>query len=319
MNSSGLSTQRKGNWGAAWALLFVVLGLAVTHTVRARLARDFELARTKRDIYALPSPRQAIVFCMGYRSALAEIIFAHVLVQSGLHIQEHRRFDTLAAYLNTVIALDPKFATPYHLADTLLTFQAGKPALKNFNDARAIIERGMQELPYDQELYLTAGQFFAYLAAPQISSLDSPAAAERWKLEGARALARSCELVGHNENIPYHCITAAHLFDAAGERQATQSFLERVLAVNDDPEIRNLALSYLGRSLGKAENEEVQRRFSELDRIRKADLPFVGKNRYLLLPPRHDPIDCVGYLGDSEAKCATCSLDWHARMEQASK
>src|ERR1700690_2993990 len=104
----------------------VLLGVVISHSVRAGLARDFARARTKRDIYALPSPRQAVAFSLGYRSAMAELIFAHVLVESGLHIQEHRRFDTLGTYLETVVALDPQFSTPYRLADTLLTFQAAK-------------------------------------------------------------------------------------------------------------------------------------------------------------------------------------------------
>ena len=222
---------------------------------------------------------------------MAELIFAHLLVESGLHLQEHRRFDTLDAYLETVIALDPKFSTPYRLADTLLTFQAGKATLKDFKLARSVLERGMRELPFDQE----------------------------WKIAGARALARSCELIGHNENFPYHCITAAHLFDKAGEHQAMRRFLERVLAVNDDENIRDLAFGYLGRGLGKADAEAEQRRLNELDLIRKSEMPFVGKNRYLLLPPHYDPYRCVGYLGDTNAKCATSLFDWHARNEQISK
>ncbi len=297
----------------------VLLGTIVTHSVRAGLARDFARARTKRDIYALPSPRQAVAFSLGYRSAMAELIFAHLLVESGLHLQEHRRFDTLDAYLETVIALDPKFSTPYRLADTLLTFQAGKATLKDFKLARSVLERGMRELPFDQELHLTAGQYLAYLAAPRIEEFSGKTEAEQWKIAGARALARSCELIGHNENIPYHCITAAHLFDKAGEHQAMRRFLERVLAVNDDENIRDLAFGYLGRGLGKADAEAEQRRLNELDLIRKSEMPFVGKNRYLLLPPHYDPYRCVGYLGDTNAKCATSLFDWHARNEQISK
>ena len=302
---------------AALVTLLLILGIVATQVTRGSLARDYTRALTKRDIYTLPSPRQAIVFSLGYRSALADLVFAHVLVQSGLHLQDHRRFDTLTAYLDTVNALDPKFATPYHLADTLLTFQAGKPNLRDFRDARAVLERGMHELPYDQELHLIAGQYLAYLAPSHIARLDSQEEADRWKLAGARALARSCELIGRNENIPYQCITAAHIFDAAGEHQAMYRFLERVLAVNDDEEIRKLAFGYMGRSLGRVEEEAAQRRFNELDLIRKSDLPFVGKNRYLLLPPRFDPYACAGYLGNSNPKCATSLFDWHARNEHA--
>src|ERR1039457_3859923 len=172
----------------------VLLGSVLLHSVRGGLAHDFSRARVKRDIYALPSPRQAVAFSLGYRSAMAELIFAHLLVESGLHLQEHRRFDTLDAYLETVIALDPKFATPYHLADTLLTFQADPASLKDFKQARGILETGMRELPFDQELHLTAGQFLAYLAAPRIEEFAGKTEAEQWRIAGARALARSCEL-----------------------------------------------------------------------------------------------------------------------------
>ena len=310
-------TQRPARAGLLIQLAVLLLGLLVCQPIRGGLARDFGRGRAKRDVYALPSPQQAITMSLGYRSAMAELIFAHVLVDTGLHLQEHRRFDTLKAYLDTVTALEPKFATPYRMADTLLTFQAGKSALKDYKDARALLERGMAQLPFDQELHQVAGQFLAYLAPAQIEEFAGRAEAEQWRLAGARALARSCELVGHNENVPYHCITAAKLFDVAGERQAMQRFLERVLAVNDDEEIRNLALGYLGRSLSDAERKDTERRFGDLDLVRKADLPFVGKNRYLLLPPPYDPFVCVGYLGDTNPHCATNLVDWHQRHEMS--
>jgi hypothetical protein len=166
---------------------------------------------------------------------------------------------------------------------------------------------------------LTAGQFMAYLAAPQVAELAGPEKAEQWKLDGARALARSCELIGHNENVPYHCITAAKLFDGAGQKEAAKRFLQRVLAANDNEDVRQLALNYLSRSLGNQRDPEVQTSFSDLERARKADLPFVAKNRYLLLPPPFDPIACAGNLDDSRVACATSLLEWHARKEKTLK
>jgi hypothetical protein len=303
----------------SYQLALLSLGVFASQLIRSGLAGDFARARIRHDVYALPSPRQAIAMSLGYRAALAELLFAHVLVESGLHLQQHRRFETLTAYLTTVIELEPKFATPYRMADTLLTFQVGKPTLRDFKDARMFVERGMRELPFDQEVHLVAGQYLAYLAAPHIADLAGREEAERWRLAGARALARSCELIGHDENIPYHCITAARLFDAAGERQAMQRFLERILAINDDEEIRRMALGYLGRTLGDLEREDTERRFNELDGIRKADLPFVGKNRYLLLPPHYDPCACVGYLANTQPKCATSLFDWHQRTEGSAR
>ena len=313
------SSERQWGGGTVLAAFGFVCAFLMAQWFRGDLASEVARAKTKRDVYALPSPAQAKIFSLGYRSALAELIFAHVLVESGLHLQQKRKFDTLAAYLRTVVELDPKFSTPYRLADTLLTFQAGPAQLKDFEDAREILERGMLELPYSQELFLTAGQFFAYLAAPQVAQLAGPEAAARWRLAGARALARSCELVGQNDNIPYSCITAARLFSGAGERDAVKSFLQKVLAVSDDENIRSLALSYLGRTLGKEQEEESKARFGELEEIKKNDLPFISKNRYLLLTPPFDPVTCVGSIKATRVECATSFLEWHARKDSAVK
>lgn len=301
------------------AALLLLCGVVVLQALRVRLVADVTHVKTKRDIYALPSPNQAKTLSLGYRSALAELIFANVLVESGLHLQAHRQFDTLAAYLYTVIALDPKYPTPYRLADTLLTFQAGKPRLKNYEDAREILMIGMRELPYDQELHLNAGQFMAYLAAPHIEGMVGHDAAQHWRLEGARALARSCELIGHNEEIPYHCITAAKLFSGAGERDAVKNFLQRVLAVNDDENIRRFALDYLGQAMGKAEEQEAEIRFNDLDKAKKLDLPFISKNRYLLLTPPYTAVNCVGDTEGDKSTCATSFADWHARRALRAK
>jgi tetratricopeptide (TPR) repeat protein len=311
----------ESRWGGGTVLYAFGFACAflVAQWFRGDLASQVARAKTKRDVYALPSPAQAKIFSLGYRSALAELIFAHVLVDSGLHLQEKRKFDTLAAYLRTVVELDPKFPTPYRLADTLLTFQAGQARLKDFEDAREILMRGMRELPYSQELHLTAGQFFAYLAAPRVAELAGPEAGARWRLDGARALARSCELMGQNDSIPYHCITAARLFDGAGERDAVKNFLQKVLAVSDDENIRSMALSYLGRTLGKEQEEESKARFGELEELKKRDLPFISKNRYLLLTPPFDPVACVGSMKATRIECATSFLDWHARNGSAVK
>ena len=315
-NDGSPSKSAKGTIGA---IVWLLCGVIISQMLRGSLAADVERAKTKRDVYALPSPNQARALCLGYRSALAELIFAHLLVDSGIHLQEHRRFDTLAAYLRTVIALDPKYPTPYRMADTLLTFQAGKPSMKNFEDAREVLSVGMRELPYDQELHLTAGQFMAYLAAPQVDSLAGPEKAKQWRLDGARALARSCELIGHNENIPYQCITAARLFDGAGQKEAANRFLQRVLATNDDEGIRSLALDYLGRSLGKQQDPEEEISFSDLESARKADLPFISKNMYLLLPPPFNPVACVGKLEGNRVACATSLIEWHARKAMTTR
>lgn len=296
-------------------VLGLVLGLVFVHAVRANLQATYEKARLKYDIYSLPSPQRVVNMSLGYRSALADLLFAHVLVESGLHLEQRRRFQTVAAYLRTINELDPKFATPYHFADTLITLQAGKPTLQDYRDAREILERGMRELPYDTELWLTSGEYLAYLAAPHVGDLAGAEEEKAWRLEGARRLAHTCEIIGTNDAVPQHCVVAASLFSHSGEHEALMKFVERVLAVSDDPSVHEQALAALARSASAGDVEKMRQHRDRLDAVKKNDLPFVGKDRFLLVGPRFVGYACLGAARE-RAACATSLRDWHQRIDR---
>jgi tetratricopeptide (TPR) repeat protein len=295
------------------ALACMALSGAVIAHIRPRLAGTFHELRVTSDIYALPSPEQTIAMSLGWRAALADLIWAHVLVSQGLRFQEKRRFEFLGNYLDTINALDPKFSEPYRLADTLLTLQPVKPRLEDYDKAREILERGMRELPYDAQFWTTAGQFLAYLAPPHF---DDPKRKNAWRMAGAKVLARACELISDNENLPYHCITAAGLLNRAGEREATIQFLERVLAINDDPEIRDMALKYLQHATGEREREQAERRLERMRELGQRDLGFAGKDLFFVIGPPFDPFACAGPERSREQECATSWQDWARRGVQ---
>jgi len=278
-------------------------------TLRTALLPRFAAVRDRTDVYGMPSPDQVVVASLGYRSALADLLFAHVLVWHGIHFQEKRRLEFAADYLDTVSVLDPTFRETYYYGDTLIAMQPVKPRHEDYVRARRLLEKGLRERPGDTELWLSAGQFVAYVAAPW---LEDPKEQAEWKLAGARILARACELVGSNESIPYNCLAAAGLFSRAGEREANIQFLERVLAVSDDEEIRARALSYLERALGERSQEELKQSSDRLRNAWKADLPFVSLTTELLLGPPTDPAACAGPARDRPA-CATTWAAWRAQ------
>jgi tetratricopeptide (TPR) repeat protein len=238
-------------------------------------------------------------------------LFAHVLVWHGLHFQEGRVLEFAADYLDTVSALDPAFRDTYYYGDTLIAMRPIPPTREDYWRARKLLEKGLKHRPGDTELWLSAGQFMAYVAAPWIG--DEKEQAE-WRLAGARVLARACELVGSNQNIPFHCITAATLFTKAGEREATIQFLERVLAVSDDEEIRDMATRYLQVALGEQARERLQVRANRLREAWRRDLPFVNLTQELVLGPPTAADRCAG-LGQSGSACATTWLAWRERVE----
>jgi hypothetical protein len=273
-------------WSSAdWrAVAALALGLVLLFAQRAMLAEAHHRITAGHDVYLLPGAPQTKLLSLGYRAAAADLIFGHVLVAAGIHLGEKRLFEFAHLYLETINELDPKFRDPYRYADAILTLQSVHVPEDAYRKARQILVRGTHEFPYDQALWAGAGQFLAYMAPGQ---LKDPAEASAFRQEGARLLARACELIGTNENIPYHCVTAANLFSETGNRAASQAVLEKLLIVSDDPDIRSLARGELA-MMG------IQAHAEQFDQLRKDDLPFISHNALAALGPRFDPAACAG-------------------------
>ncbi len=274
-------------------------GLALLSLERAHLAEAHHRITQKRDVYVLPPKDQAVAFSLGYRSAAADLIFGHVLVSAGIHMSEKRLFEFAAPYLKTVNELDPKFRDPYRYSDALITLQTVEVPEEAFRQARSILLRGTRELPYDQQLWSAAGQFLAYLAPPR---LHGPAEQAAFRQEGARLMARACELIGSNENIPYHCITATKFFTDAGNRAASTALLQKLIVVSDDPEVRAMAGAKLAAMGEQAHTQRFEKAWRE-------DLPFVTHNFMATLGPRFDPAECAGKLAANGNTCSTSFRD----------
>jgi hypothetical protein len=177
--------------------------------------------------------------------------------------------------------------------------------------ARNLLERGMDARPYDTELWLSGGQFIAYVAAPW---LDDPKEQAEWRLAGARRLAHACEVMGSNENMPFQCITAASLFSKAGEVEAAVDFCARMLVMSDDDEIQEMARACLVRASSERDAEHKQRRSDEIRAAWRADLAFASPGKELILGPGFDTARCAG--GVTSVDCATTWAAWRARTDE---
>jgi hypothetical protein len=271
-------------------------GLLLVAGSRSKLADDYGRITAQRDVYLLPPAEQTRALSLGYRSAAADLIYGHVLVSAGMHLAEKRLFEFADRYLETVNELDPKFRDPYRYADAILTLQSVAVPEDMYRKARRIVLRGTVEFPDDQALWASAGQFLAYLAPGQ---LKDPVEAEQFRQDGARLLARACELIGANESIPYQCITAARLFSEAGKLAASQEVLQKLLVVSDDPELQASARAQLV-AMG------VQSHGQRFEQLRRDDLPFVSHTGLAALGPRFDPAACAGKRDrGSDSACAT--------------
>jgi hypothetical protein len=280
--------------------------------VQPQLAEEYAQLRVMEDSLALPGPEHSVLISLGYRAALADFIYAHVLVSYGLHFEEKRRFEHVADYLDVVNALDPQFLQPYLFADTLITLQPVAPRAEDYDRARAVLERGTRELPYEQKVWFIAGQFIGYLAPPRFSD---KAKKEEWKLAGAKLLGRACELATLDQNIPLHCLAAATALNRAGQREALIEMLTRTLAVNDDPQVRQEALAALEQWAGQLESDRAKARASAFDAVWRSAFAFASKEQALLVGPPAVAEQCAGRYSvlDGVEESVECYRTWRDR------
>jgi len=295
------------------ATVLIVIAVLCIAGSRAGAANAHAQAKEASDVNLLPPPEQVVKLSLGYRSALADLLWAQVLVNQGLHTQERRRYDTVSDLIDTINELDPEFRTPYLWADALINLQATEATREDCNRTRQILERGIRNRPLDPEVWRTAGQFLAFVAPGTF--LKDPKEVETWKHDGAMMLARASELGGDEGFSGWSAVASAGILSRQGEREAAIRLIQRTLAVTEDEELRQNLQRQLSALIGEKRIEAYRRRQFELLELAKNDLPFVGKTSLHVLGPPFDTAYCAGGKPAADKRCAITWKAWAAADE----
>lgn len=300
--------------GSVRAAALIVIAAAGAGSVRGELAGIERRVKETSDVYLLPPPEQVVTLSLGYRAALADLLWAHVLVAQGLRLKERRRFENLTRLLDSINELDPTFRDPYLYADALITLQTVAVPREEVLKAREILERGARNRPLDAEVWLALGQFVAFVAPG--SYLTDEEERRQWRLEGAKMLERAVELGGPDSAIGWGAIGGASILARAGEREAAIRFLERALAVTDDEELKKHIAGKLAQAVAEKLAEAHRKRQEELRAMRRRDLPFVSSAMFLVLGPPFDAALCAGGERRDDPRCATTWQSWVERISR---
>ncbi|MCL2824613.1 MAG: hypothetical protein FWD57_11530 [Polyangiaceae bacterium] len=310
------------------AVLATAISVATIAGTRPTLWSTANKVKESSNVYPLPPPNVLVAASFGYRAALADYLWAHVLVTQGLRMSEKRAFSELPQYYEAINALDPRFREPYRLADSLLTLQINDPdRAASAREARRVLERGIAEFPYDSELHLIYGQFLAYLGPGDLPEGSDEVA--QWQAAGAQALIRAGEL-SSDEATAFKAISAASMLVRQGEQDAAISFLERLYMVADDEEVReDVGRRLSNLRMGKQASLDYELS-KEFDSLWRSELPFAPRAWLSLLGPPRDGWKCSGPMSSgpmssgpmssgpmSNSRDSTCFVDWQSWSRHA--
>jgi len=289
---------RERSFGHVLGVLAIVavaaLGIA---GLQPGLAQNVHKVRQRDDVFLLPPPNELRAMTLGYRSAATDFLWAQLVYEHGLHWQEKRPFPDVTRYIDGIVALEPDFSTLYLFVDTLLVFVPNGGTDEDAHKARAYLERGIAERPYDPQTWLHYGQFIAFLAP---SFLKDEKEIEQWRKDGALALAKAVELGADADR----SLAATTILSQSGERKASIEHLQRAYAMTDDPETRRQIAFKLQR-LQATRDAEVA-----VDMVEgqwHTRWSYLSRGTTLLIGPARPAAACAGPASFDDK---TCPRDW---------
>lgn len=274
--------------------------------VQPHLASESKVVKQRDDAFALPPPDQLRVMTLGYKNAAADLLWAKLIVEWGMHHQEKRPFPDVTRFIDGILAVEPDFPPLYEFVDTLLMYG---PTLATEEDARTTrryLEYGTKVRPYDHEIWLHYGQFLAFLAP---TFLKDKAEIERWRSDGAFALMRAVELGSD----PDRSLAAYSILKNSRDktRKALLAHYERAYALTDDPDTRRNLLFKMKQLEDAPHGEEA---VDIVERDWRAHYGFLSRSAALLVGPSRDPAACAGPSSWDEKRCPR---DWSMAIRAA--
>lgn len=268
---------------ACGVVLVAALGIS---RVQPSLAASVSDVKRRDDVVLLPPPKELRALSLGYHAATADLVWAKLVLEYGTHWQERRAFAELPRYVDGILALDPRHPTLFRFVDTMILYRPGKITERDAELARAVLERGIAENPRDADVWMQYGQFLAFLAP---SFLSSEKRVEKWRKDGALAMAHAVEL-GASADLS---LAASTLLSKAGEREAAVRHLQRAYVLTDDPRERREIRLKLQLYAADAAQEAAERSAATVE-LTWRRWPFLSRSGALLLGPSRDAARCAG-------------------------
>lgn len=294
----------------------VVLAGAGAVSTQVPLRETHQQVAFADDAYLLPPPEQLERLSLGHRAALADVMWADLLVSQGLRMGEKRRYNLVVETIDAINQLEPTWRDPYRLTQALVTLQLTAAPREEVLAVRRILERGVRERPNDAELYLILGAFVTYLA-PTSYLEDEPELAAQWRKEGAEYLARAAELAPQDSAIVWQAIAGDRVLIENDQIERAVEVYQSILATTEDPELRarvEQKLSQLDatKELGARKIAIAQRRARGKEMARRivGSYPAATINKARLMPFPRESSRCAGGARAVAAGTIECATSW---------
>lgn len=269
----------------ALVLVLVIAASVPLSLCRLRAHRALLAAQAYEDVYYLPPPGWLPMLSLGYREALADLLWMRALVYFGDEVVHRGELAHVFDYTDALLALDPDFEAVYHWIGTAGVYRPSAVGPEDIRRAAGYMRRGLERFPRNGRLAWDLGATLAFELPPL---LDDPHAADEARAEGADYMAMASRLGAMPE---WAVLSNAAILARVGRAEAAVRHLEEMYATIDDEAVRadieagiaELRSEAYSRAFAEASREE------ELQRLR--EMPYVHPDLFFLVGRRAESDD----------------------------
>ena len=271
MADRDLGKPRLSAKGWALGLAVMIVGGFATRELRLSTCQHYQETQRYEDIYYLPPPTWLRVMSLGYREALADLLWMRALVYFGEEVtQAEGMVKHLFEYTDAMLGLDEDFKAVYRWVGVVTFYRAGEFLEEDGWRGVSYLERAVKRWPDDGELAWDLGATLAFEMPPGLKDEEARDAAKQRGLVHMATAAR----LGHGP--PWLALTNASMLGKLGKTEQAIRHLEEAYSTLTDEESRAQVAARLAKLRDERYATAFQQAHRELRERWQKNYPYIG-------------------------------------------
>lgn len=263
--------------------LLLLLSLAWgARELRLRAFASHHGSQRYEDIYYLPPAHWMPLLSLGFRDALADLVWCRSLVYFGEELGQRGAVKFVFDYTDAVIALDPDFKHAYRWAAVASVSRPVDFSMAEAMRGASYLERAIERWPGDGELHWEYGALLRFEVAPMLSPGEEK---ERLLVLAAPHLTTAARL---GAGPPWLALNSATLLERLGQTEQAIRHLEEVFGTVQDERTKRQIAARLTALRSQAFVEALRTANAQFERSRSENFPYLSPGLFMLVGPKID-------------------------------
>lgn len=260
--------------------------LAAAALVRGLAHGRYRAGQTYADVYYVPPAVWLPALSLGYREAMADLLWTRALVYFGDEMRQRGRVAHVFDYAEAMLALDPHFRAVYRWVGVAGVYRPQPVSPADIRRAIDFLKEGSRRFPEDGELAWTLGATLAFELSPL---LDDPEQKRRVQAQAAEYLSVAVRLGAAPD---WAVLTNAALLGRVGRAEQAARHLEEMFLTVDDPRTRAAMAERIRELRSEVEAEAFVHAMEDGERRRLRSFPYLSPTLFLMVGER-PPLDIL--------------------------